>query len=261
MTSIQLHGRVILKGKIKTLTGLHIGGSQSGMEIGGVDMPVIRDAFGAPYIPGSSLKGKLRSLWEKWTGAEQNQSIGRDVRIHICKKEGAYKQCPVCPIYGTVGNSEASAPTRLTARDVPLYRESLQDAQTDLPFAEVKWEAAIDRVTSAATPRQLERVPAGALFCTRDGEAGELLVFSFYEAADIERFGDVLTALQLVEDDYLGGQGSRGSGKVAFTDLEVICKGRDYDHPETLAKADTLQALLAQKDEVRTALQKHLELT
>jgi CRISPR-associated protein Csm3 len=149
----------------------------------------------------------------------------------------------------------------LTARDVPLYRESLQDAQTDLPFAEVKWEAAIDRVTSAATPRQLERVPAGAVFCARDGEAGELLVFSFYEVDDVDRFGDVLTALQLVEDDYLGGQGSRGSGKVAFTDLEVICKGRDYDHPATIATAATLQALLAQKDEVRTALKKHLEIT
>lgn len=260
MASIQLHGRVILKGKIKTLTGLHIGGSQSGMDIGGVDMPVIRDAFGSPYIPGSSLKGKMRSLWEKWTGAEQNQSIGRDVKIHICKEKEAYERCPVCPIYGTVGNSKASAPTRLTARDVPLYRESLQDAQTDLPFAEVKWEAAIDRVTSAATPRQLERVPAGAVFCARDGEAGELLVFSFYETADVDRFGDVLTALQLVEDDYLGGQGSRGSGKVAFIDLEVICKGRDYDHPETIATAETLQALLAQKDEVRTALKKHLEM-
>jgi CRISPR-associated protein Csm3 len=224
-------------------------------------MPVIRDAFGAPYIPGSSLKGKLRSLWEKWTGAEQNQSIGRDVSIHLCKEKDAYERCDVCPIYGTVGNSQASAPTRLTARDIPLYRESLKGTATDLPFAEVKWEAAIDRVTSAATPRQLERVPAGAVFCAPDGEAGEILVFSFYEVADVERFGDVLTALHLVEDDYLGGQGSRGSGKVAFIDLEVICKGRDYDHPQRIATAETLQALLAQKDGVRAALKEQLDIT
>ena len=256
--TVKLHGRVILKGEIHVLTGLHIGGSPGALEIGGLDLPVIRDARGFPYIPGSSLKGKMRSLWEKWNNAPQNWPIGKGVKIHVCEKADAYQQCEVCPIYGVPGQLEASAPTRLTARDVPLDPASLEGATTDLPYTEVKWEAAIDRVTSAATPRQIERVPAGAVFRQpkADGkEAGpiEFLVFSFYEPEDVDRFGDVLTALQLVEDDYLGGQGSRGSGKVAFRHLQLVCKGPDYDHPVALPDGedfDTLQDLLAEKQSV-----------
>lgn len=257
---VKLYGRVILQGEIHALTGLHIGGSPAGLQIGGVDMPVIRNVFGVPYIPGSSLKGKMRSLWEKWNGSEQNWNIGKNVNIHICEQADAYKSCPVCPIYGTMGQSGALAPTRLATRDVPLDPASLSKATTDLPYAEVKWEAAIDRVTSAATPRQLERVPAGAIF--RDGGApAELLVFSFYEPQDVARFGDVLTALQLVEDDYLGGQGSRGSGKVAFRALTVICKGGDYDHPTTVAEGGVLQNLLDRKAEITEKLTAALAFT
>lgn len=256
--TVKLYGRVILKGEIHALTGLHIGGSPAALEIGGLDLPVIRDAKGFPYIPGSSLKGKMRSLWEKWNNALQNWSIGKGVKIHICEKAKDYNECNVCPIYGVPGQLEASAPTRLTARDVPLDPTSLEGATTDLPYTEVKWEAAIDRVTSAATPRQIERVPAGAVFRQpqADGQpAGpiEFLVFSFYEPKDVDRFGDVLTALQLVEDDYLGGHGSRGSGKVAFRHLQVVCKGRDYDNPLVVPEGGdyaTLQDLLAQKEAV-----------
>ena len=256
--AVKLYGRVILKGEIHALTGLHIGGSPGALEIGGLDLPVIRDAQGFPYIPGSSIKGKMRSLWEKWNKASQNWSIGTGVSIHVCEKADAYRRCKVCPIYGVPGQLEASAPTRLTARDVPLDPDSLEGATTDLPYTEVKWEAAIDRVTSAATPRQIERVPAGAVFRQPRAdrkEAGpiEFLVFSFYEPEDVGRFGDVLTALQLVEDDYLGGHGSRGSGKVAFRHLQLVCKGPDYDHPVTLPEEgdfDTLQDLLAEKQAV-----------
>ena len=216
---IQLFGRIILNGKIEALSGLHIGGSPGALAIGGVDLPVIRNTVNQqPYIPGSSLKGKMRSLWEKATGAPQNRSIGKNVNIHACEKKGEYEQCPVCQIYGTLGQSGAPFPTRIIVRDIPLDETSLQDAKTDLPFSEVKWEAAIDRVTSAATPRQIERVPAGARF--KDMQ----IVFNIYTPGDHERFLDVLTALQLVEDDYIGGHGSRGSGRVRFDDLTITCK-------------------------------------
>lgn len=239
---IKLYGRVILTGEIKAVSGLHIGGSPGALAIGGLDLPVIRDAVTQqPYVPGSSLKGKMRSLWEKLNGSPQNFRIGQDVYIHVCEKEENYKQCPVCRIYGVPGDKESSAPTRLIVRDVPLEPDSLKDAHTELPFSEVKWEAAIDRVTSAATPRQIERVPAGAIFKPME------LVFNIFEAGDRRRFLDVLTAMQLVEDDYLGGQGSRGSGKVTFRELTVTCKrADDYRQPQPPQKSyKTLTELIA----------------
>lgn len=242
MNKVKLLGRVILSGQIEAKTGLHIGGSPGALAIGNVDAPVIRDArTNRPYIPGSSLKGKMRSLAEKFSGAPQNKGIGKGVRIHIaggdkrdyqdqeeyqkaCKQE--YRDFWVNPIFGVPGEIgfDPPAPNRLIVRDVPLSAESEKEllaAKTDLPYTEVKWEAAIDRVTSAATPRQIERVPAGAVFAPME------LVFNVYLNSDVELFDHVLTCLQLVEDDYLGGLGSRGSGKVAFQKLNVVCKRGD----------------------------------
>lgn len=225
---VDLYGRVFVRGRIKAVTGLHIGGSPTALAIGTLDNPVIRDSLtGRPYIPGSSMRGKMRSLWEKMTGVRQNWPIGRDVTIHVCEKRADYEQCPVCQIYGVPGQLEASFPTRLVVRDAFLSMESEEElrlqAKTDLPYTEVKWEAAIDRVTSAAVPRQMERVPAGTVF------DGFEVVFSVYDADDRARFVNVLEAMQLLEDDYLGGQGSRGSGKVSFEELRLFCRRRnDY---------------------------------
>jgi CRISPR-associated protein Csm3 len=227
-SEVNLYGRVLVTGRIQATTGLHIGGAPTALAIGAVDNPVIRDALtGRPYIPGSSIRGKMRSLWEKMTGVRQNQSIGRGVSVHWCEKRAEYNQCPVCRIYGVPGQTEASFPTRLIVRDAFLSEESEKQlrlqAKTDLPYTEVKWEAAIDRVTSAAVPRQMERVPAGTIF------DGFELIFSIFEPGDLERLLHVFEALQLVEDDYLGGQGSRGSGKVEFKDLRIACRKRqDY---------------------------------
>ncbi|MBI3243450.1 MAG: type III-A CRISPR-associated RAMP protein Csm3 [Chloroflexi bacterium] len=243
--TVKLLGRVIISGEIEAKTGLHIGGSPGALAIGNVDLPVIRDArTNQPYIPGSSLKGKMRSLSEKLTGAPQNKNIGKDVAIHVAggdkrdyKSEADYKRVGmeqyqsywVNPIFGLPGEVgfDIPAPNRLLVRDVPLTkssRDELLKAKTDLPFTEVKWEAAIDRVTSAATPRQIERVPAGAIFGPME------LVFSAFLKEDAALFGNVLRGLQLVEDDYLGGHGSRGSGKVAFRALRVeIRRGETYE--------------------------------
>lgn len=247
---IRLHGRILLEGSIEALTGLHIGGSPGALAIGGVDLPVIRNPIDQrPYIPGSSLKGKMRSLWEKTTGVRQNNSIGRDVTIHICKNEKDYENCPVCQIYGSTGDSAALAPTRIVVRDVPLDESSMANARTDLPYSEIKWEAAIDRITSAATPRQIERVPAGAIF------AGMQIVFNIYNDADIGRFKDVLTALELVEDDYLGGHGSRGSGRVAFRSVSLTAKDTaSYGtaHPYEDSGKTSVADLLSQTDEIES---------
>jgi len=248
-TNVKLQGRVILSGEIETKTGLHIGGSPGALAIGNVDLPVIRDArTNRPYIPGSSLKGKMRSLAEKLTGAPQNKSIGRDVNIHVAEDSGQYNKYWVNPVFGVPGEIkfDVPAPNRLIIRDVPLSGESAQEllaAKTDLPFTEVKWEAAIDRVTSAAAPRQIERVPAGAVFGPME------LVFSAYLKDDAALFDHLITSLQLVEDDYLGGHGSRGSGKVAFRKLSVVCKrGEAYTASEPREFADLSQLIAGRAD-------------
>jgi CRISPR-associated protein Csm3 len=216
---IKLYGRVFLRCGVKAETGLHIGGAAGAISIGGVDNVVVRDPITQqPCIPGSSLKGKMRSLTEKYHGLEQNRRIGRDVYIHTCGNADDYKECAVCHIYGVPGETGFSLPTRLVVRDAFLAEDSVKEleaAKTDLPFTEVKWEAAIDRVTSAATPRQVERVPAGAVFQPAE------MVFSLYFPEDVGRFRVLVDGMQLLEDDYLGGLGSRGGGKVIFCNIEV----------------------------------------
>lgn len=240
-TSVKLYGRILFEMQIHAVTGLHIGGSAAALEIGGIDNPVIRDALtGAPYIPGSSLRGKMRSQFEKITGAVQNQSIGKDVRIHICKEQSEYETCPVCQVFGVPGESKATGPTRLVVRDAMLIPESLKGARTDFSYTEVKTEVAIDRVTSAATPRNLERVPAGAIFGPVE------MVFSIYHEKDILRLQTLLQCLQLVEDDYLGGAGSRGSGKVAFEAIKIYARNHQsyaqrQDYPTEFGKLAKLE--------------------
>jgi CRISPR-associated protein Csm3 len=242
--STTLLGRVFIRGEILAVTGLHIGGGEGSLAIGGVDMPVIRDPLtNAPYIPGSSLRGKLRSLTEKLHGLPQNFAVsrikGKEVYVHNCTagnlkglQDSEYDQkraefqrtfaaCPACSIFGATGDQPVPHPTALVVRDVFLSKQSREDldrAKTDLPFTEIKWEATIDRVTSAAVPRQIERVPAGVTFDKME------IVYSIYDKPAIQRLKGVLEAMQLLEDDYLGGQGSRGGGKIRFEKLGISAR-------------------------------------
>ncbi len=226
-TPISLLGRVLITGRIVAETGLHIGAGAGALAIGGMDNPVVRDPLtNRPYIPGSSLKGKMRSLAEKARGLPLNQAIGPRVNIHVCKKPEEYQRCDVCHVFGVPAETWTSQ-TRLLVRDVRLDDESarrLEEARTDLPYTEVKWEVSIDRVTSAANPRQMERVPAGAVFGPLE------MSFGLYEPEDVNRLGLVLWAMQLLEEDYLGGQGSRGSGRVRFQNLALSCRvGEEWE--------------------------------
>lgn len=261
---IQLKGRLFLTFDLEALTGLHIGGSDTGVEIGGVDKTVIRDKLtNQPYIPGSALKGKMRSLLEKYKGLKQNQRIGQGF-IHSCganndsNGEREYQECDVCQVFGVPGERTFATPTRLVVRDVFLdkaSKEKLEAAQTDLPYTEVKTEVSIDRVTSAANPRQMERVPAGAVF-----SRGEM-VYSLYEGAecsaqrDLARLKVILEGMQLLEDDYLGGLGSRGSGKVAFKNIQVKFRKEATAEAELVHKADTLRDLAQNLDSIVQQIQ------
>ncbi len=260
MADTKLYGRVFIRGNVKALSGLHIGGSSTGLEIGGLDKAVIRNPLDKrPYIPGSSLRGKMRSQTEKMLGLKQNKSIGQ-VTIHTCLNNQDYNQnggCPVCYIYG-VPAEDYGGPTRLIVRDIPLTDDSaknLDAANTELRYAELKTEVAIDRVTSAATPRTLERVPAGSEFGPAE------LVFGIYEDADFDRLKFVISAMQYVEDDYLGGAGSRGSGKVSFTNLSVSARAhKTYDKEESFKTFNNVQELASAFPELKAWLKKMIPL-
>lgn len=243
VNKVQLRGRFFLTMNIRAVTGLHIGGSDTALDIGGIDNIVIRDPLtDRPYIPGSSLRGKMRSLWEKVVDADQNMAIQRgSVYVHghpngwtdkPNKAEQAqfvadFENDRVCRIFGMTGDWPVPNPTRLIVQDCFLSNasvEALERADTDQPYTETKWEAVIDRVTSAAVPRQLERVPAGSVF--KDAR----LIYSIYgthttEESDVDWFfSDIVTMLKLVEDDYLGGSGSRGSGRVCFENIRFTIR-------------------------------------
>ena len=238
MPSIQLKGKIFLQGTIRALTGLHIGGNSGELDIGGIDNPVIRNAFNRqPYIPGSSVRGKMRGLLDRYFNNPLEKRVGRDVRVHECQTLDAYNECPVCQVFGVAPTGQLSRetmPTRLIVRDTFLTTESLEvlrdKADTDTDFTEIKTEVAIDRITSAATPRQQERVPAGTTFKPFQ------VVHSFYTRnqddgdeqleRELQLFDTVLKGMELLEDDYLGGSGSRGAGQIAFENLKLTFKSR-----------------------------------
>jgi len=252
-TELRLIGKLILEADMRCETGLHIGAGKGSLEIGGADNPVIKDAYGRPYVPGSSLRGKLRSLLEQATGMAVPSELvylsrrrGQEVRIHqsdrpddeICllfgRSPGRMER-----VTGDVLESVSATPARLAVYDAPLELASITDSMRenlDDELTEVKSENAIDRITAQANPRTLERVPAGARFKVR-------MVLDILCEADKALLARLAEALRLLEDDSLGGGGSRGSGRVSFSNLKLIWRGRRFyaagePERELLASAD-----------------------
>jgi len=258
---IKLHGRILLSFQIVAQTGLHIGGSDTGIEIGGVDKTIIRDRLtNQPYIPGSSLRGKMRSLLEKYLGLPQNERIGTGM-IHTAKSADEYSKSAVAQIFGISGKGDFGGPSRLVVRDMMMSAASVNalkaSGRTDLPFSEVKTEVAIDRVTSAASPRQMERVPAGTIF----GETNNaIMVYSIYQGTDfkaerdVDNFSKLILGMQLLEDDYLGGLGSRGSGRVIFKNISLTLRNAQSYNAQVDAKNEGEKQSFESLAELVTAL-------
>ncbi|RLI85852.1 MAG: type III-A CRISPR-associated RAMP protein Csm3 [Archaeoglobales archaeon] len=216
--------KVIVKGKIRLKTGLHIGAQRETMEIGGIDNPVIKDPVtGQPYIPGSSLKGKLRSLLEKVKGFKAERNIGtrtNPIYIHACDKSyDEIKNCEICRLFGTSGKDGDNFPARVLVRDAFLTEE-FKDKWEEI--VEIKYETAIDRITSAANPRPMERVPPGVEF------EFEVVYNVEDEETREQDLKNLFSAMKLLEDDYLGGSGSRGYGKVGIIITGIVERPRDY---------------------------------
>lgn len=237
-TELKLIGKLILEGQLHCETGLHIGAGKGSLEIGGSDNPVVKDAAGRPYIPGSSLRGRIRSLLEQFSGAAVPAELvyisrrkGQEVRIHQSDRPDD----DICVLFGRNAgrmervsgeplDSHNATPARLAVFDAPLEVESItapMRENLDDELTEVKNENAIDRITSQANPRTLERVPAGARFHVR-------FVVDLLCDEDTPLFSQLVQGLRLLEDDALGGGGSRGSGRVRFSNLKLVWRNREY---------------------------------
>lgn len=209
-----MYSKIQISGTIEVVTGMHIGGSEAFAAIGAIDSPVMKDSItNLPMIPGSSLKGKMRTL--------------------LAKK---YNEKPVKPeddaenITRLFGSSKSNkdrkvAASRVLFSDMVLSNEQeLRDKEV-AGLTEVKFENTIIRTTAIANPRQIERVIRGAKFDLD-------IIYEATEENDIVEDMELLAeGMKLLQYDYIGGHGSRGYGKIKFTDVaaEVVIGDIDDD--------------------------------
>ncbi|KPQ40455.1 MAG: subtype III-A CRISPR-associated RAMP protein Csm3 [Phormidium sp. OSCR] len=259
-----LLGKFRLTSTLQVETGLHIGGGGDNLDIGGLDKPVIRNPLNNyPYLPGSSIKGKMRAILERLLNKPLNRAggsgtyryesddaedgytqIGRRNSPQFIPFQGA-KHCPVSRLFGSTGSNcwidaevaeqqglvdnktkfetinnrryawikGRNSPARLIVRDAHLTGDSIKQLRkidTGLYMTEWKFENGIDRITSAANPRQIERVPAGSEFAFE-------LIYTVEDSQQMEEdLQNIAIALAILEDDALGGHGSRGYGQISF---------------------------------------------
>lgn len=197
-----MFAKMEISGKIEVISGLHIGGSDAFAAIGAIDSPVIRDTYShMPMIPGSSLKGKIRSLLAKRYPNGMEKTPNDDVEEILRLFGSAEKK--------KIRNSRLIFSDAMMENWEELKRMGVQ-SQT-----EAKFENTINRMTSEANPRQIERVVRGAVFPLS-------IIYNAEEEAEIVEDIQLLKeGLTLLTYDYLGGNGSRGYGRVRFTDLET----------------------------------------
>ena len=191
---------------IELISGLHIGGNSASVEIGGIDNEVIKIATkkNQPYIPGSSLKGKIRCLLEQISGSKE---VGGNPDVN--------------KLFGFPSETNNKEITRLIVRDSYLTQDSLDllkdcGDNLDMPYTENKYENSINRVTgTASNPRQTERIPAGVSFNVE-------FIINIWDNDNENVLLDLLRkGIKALENDYLGGSGSRGYGQIKFGELKI----------------------------------------
>lgn len=212
----------IITGKIVCKTGLRIGGSSDSIDIGGNDNPIIRDSVtGLPYIPGSSLKGKLRFL------TELNDVPSSNNVIYETKGEPSNDEtCIAAKLFGVSAkkdiNTPLKFPTRTIVRDSYPDKETIElwDNELLINGAELKWENTINRINSYPNPRNNERVPKGSKFNFE-------IIFTVYDDEE-DNIAELLNSMQYLEDNYLGASGSRGYGQIKFEEIKLAKRTTDY---------------------------------
>lgn len=210
-----MYGKILIEGKLEVVTGLHIGGASSFAAIGAVDSPVVRNSRdNQPMIPGSSLKGKMRSLLAR----QRNQKISGNMDED---EEGILR------LFGSAKNGNVRV-GRLIFSDLFLAEQDSLESPV-----EVKFENSINRLTAVANPRQLERVIPGTQFNlkllyelkdTTDREKEKHA--EYYQGTEeewiLKDFQSLIDGMKLLELDYLGGSGTRGYGQVRFCNLSAV---------------------------------------
>ncbi len=203
-TKNAIRGKIIIQGDLTIKTGMHIGGGSDYAPIGAVDSPFIRDSLTQePIIPGSSLKGKIRTLLARYRSEEHIvNSIDKDDDV----------------IKRLFGSTKPQTISRLQFQDLFISEETkllFESIDTDTYMGEVKFENTINRVTSVAMPRQIERVPAGTQFAFK-------LVYTLIDKDEVEEDLQTLrTGLELLQLDYLGGHGTRGYGRISIDNVTI----------------------------------------
>jgi len=196
-----MYAKIEITGCLEVMTGLHIGTSGAFAAIGAVDSPVVRDVLSRhPMIPGSSLKGKMRTL------------LARQYNEVIAKTPDGDNE-KILRLFGSAAKNSKYKTGRLLFSDMTLTNaEDLRKRGVDTP-TEVKFENTINRISAEANPRQIERVVRGAQFNLQ-------LIYEVCDQSKDEILEDVSVicdGLSLLQYDYLGGSGSRGYGKVSFS--------------------------------------------
>lgn len=207
----QMGGKIKIEAELEVITGMHIGGSDEYSPIGAVDKPVVSDPHtGRPIVPGSSLKGKMRTLLSK----------------SMCEAKNPNNDPPeILRLFGA--SSPEIKRARLQFADAfVLNAEEFKD----IGLTEVKFENAIDRATLIANPRQIERVVSGVKF-------GVCIVYDD-PGNDDELKTDMKNtarAMELLQLDYLGGHGTRGSGRVSFKNIRLTSPDGSVEEDKLVA--------------------------
>ena len=242
--NLNFQGTYVIETILECITGLHIGGSKESFEIGGLDNPVIKTPIsitlpdgrqikeGMPYIPGSSLKGKIRSLLEWQYGLVEATVENNKLKSQFkpVKSENENELNDIAIVFGVGANLPGKyenltpQPVRVKFYDAYPTEDTMKTWEDILGvgiYTEIKIENAIDRITSSANPRQQERVPAGSKFQVE-------IVYEVFEDKDHQRLKILFEGMKRLEDNYLGGGGSRGNGRVRFQNIKVFYRDKGF---------------------------------
>lgn len=205
-----MYAKIQITGNIEVVTGMHIGGSGAFAAIGAVDSPVIKDIrTNHPMIPGSSLKGKMRTLLAKQYNDTFANKPDDDCDL-------------LTRLFGSAKKDKVHR-SRVIISDMFLENSEELRAHGLQSMTEVKFENTINRATSVANPRQIERAVRGSLFG----------LDIMYEVEDdtqiVEDIKILAEGMKLLQYDYIGGNGSRGYGKIRFNDLKAETVIGDVD--------------------------------
>lgn len=200
-----MYAKIQIKGNIELITGMHIGGSSAFAAIGAVDSPIVKDIqTNLPMIPGSSLKGKMRTLLAKAYNDNPFVPVDSDdariIRLFGSAKKNANGKIPAA---------------RIIISDMIMSNANELRSKGVQSLTEVKFENTISRVTSVANPRQIERAIRGSVFPMD-------IIYEVDDENLVEKDIETLVqGMKLLQYDYIGGSGSRGYGKIKFNDLDA----------------------------------------